>query len=892
MQESNLFTLAKSYDLRDYLQLLGIELSLKGNSTCPFCKKKNKFGIFNSKDGTQAFRCFSSECDKAGDIIKFNELFFNLSPLDSAKKILKDNGEDINFQDKDYEKIIALRTKEAQEKAQKEAEKLKRYQCDAALKMQNLFKTQLQNKLTLYSQAYKEIKKSFPLYEELPDYLKDYIGFDIDNNAITIANYYKDEFFNLKTHHKANIEGKWLSFPYSKIYPFPLKEFNPDCPYVFLVEGEKDALHLSALGINTLTLGGVGNKYDDFLYLLKDKIIYLFYDHDEAGYINYYKKSLDLKSVAKEIYIIPFFFLKPHAKKGYDVSDFIIEKNLLNPFSTIEERRNLFFETISFSTFLPNANIFETISKRANIDPLKFNLTPKINFKTISKTWLNHVVKIKGELDPEFDILLEATQDYLKENKKEFEPLINELKALSKNSNYHFKNLIHLKSQVLNQYRQIHASDTMYAFLNMARNSSHPLFNLNSNLYAYSGKHYLLLKEEELVGFMTKEWANRAKYQIKSHTAKNIYELIDNLKAFSDNLSFRLKEESSRHISLNNGTLSINSYGQISFTPNHSLNQMCFSYLNFDYDPLAKANKWQKFLDQVLPDSKEQDCLSEYLGYCLLPSHRFETFMFLVGVGGSGKSTILEIFTKFLSNDKISRLQMQQFTGHDLDVLNDKILNIGSELDPKAMYNGQFEILKALVSNTDEININPKHKNPYTLKKQYQPKFIFAGNKKPNGIRDDSGFFRRMLMLTFSNPIQNKIYDISSRFDDELSGILNWALQGLERLIKNNAFSISEQMTEELESYKDEQNPMRGFIKDCIKIDNLSINSSYKGKYVYDVYKKWTQLNGSSPLGYYKFLSNLKEQAKAQNIEIINKKDGVGNRLLAGFILETGEINE
>lgn len=34
---------------------------------------KNKFGIFVGKDGKKAFQCWSSECAKAGDIIKFKQ---------------------------------------------------------------------------------------------------------------------------------------------------------------------------------------------------------------------------------------------------------------------------------------------------------------------------------------------------------------------------------------------------------------------------------------------------------------------------------------------------------------------------------------------------------------------------------------------------------------------------------------------------------------------------------------------------------------------------------------------------------------------------------------------------------------------------------------------------
>lgn len=894
MNKDNIFELAKSFDLTSYLQDIGLLVEEKKNNECPFCGKKNKFGIFIGKDGRKAFQCWSSECSKAGDIINFVEEYYKISPLEAAKKICVDNGIGIEDFDTDkYKAKLEENRLKAEELAKKEANVRYQRESRAAALMSPLFKTLHQRSKVASDKV--EIQKVFPYYDLMPQNAKKYIGYDAEHQSVVVANLEGEKVHNIKHHHKKDMEGKWLSFPNSRVRPFLIDEYKKTSDYVFLVEGEKDALHLLSIGINVLTLGGVGLKWENYKELLRNKKIILFFDHDKAGYLNMIYKSLELKDIAREIFVVPFFFLGNNLKNGYDVSDYIKDKNIFTSTDS-EAMKKVFFDKIFFAISKATGKILleiaEFIHEENKIQPLliKHGLLDNLEFDSIKSKWKNSVVRVKGEIEQDFDVLMESMKELGNSNKEEFQPIIEALQTLNPRTRVDFKSVFEFKTRLVKMYKQQHPADVARAVIEMAEESGYFLKEFKDELYAWSGKHFLKVPDKQLIKFVSLEWANQSGYQLKSRTASNYKELVDNIKDNIDSMDFKVERLKNRVLNLKNGVLEIDKRGNVHFSQQHNPDFMPTYLLDFDYNPNAKCPKWDKFLNSVLEDSKEADCLGEYMGYCLLPTHIFESFMMLVGEGGSGKSTIINMFRNFFQPEKISSLQMQQFYGHQLDAITDKIINIGAELDFRNMKDGQFDVLKSLVSARDEITIDPKHAKSYTISKPRQPKLIFAGNKKPTNVGDDSGIFRRLLMITFNNAVKNedKVLDLSERFNDELDGILNWALRGLERLLKNQEFSKSERMLSDIEEYKDEQNPMRGFVKECVGkpevSEGISIEPTYKKHSVYDTYRKWCKFKGSNALSDRKFWKTFEGECKSMGVNVTYTRVS-DIRMVTGLVL-------
>lgn len=98
--------------------------------------------------------------------------------------------------------------------------------------MKKLWVEFCKNKVRFFEKVKTKIFQSFPLYEEMSEEVKKYIGFDMEHNSVVIANFDDSGFYNLKYRNKNAMEGKWISYRNSKVKPFPLLEYDFNNSYV------------------------------------------------------------------------------------------------------------------------------------------------------------------------------------------------------------------------------------------------------------------------------------------------------------------------------------------------------------------------------------------------------------------------------------------------------------------------------------------------------------------------------------------------------------------------------------------------------------------------------------------------------------------------------------
>ncbi|MEA3451464.1 MAG: phage/plasmid primase, P4 family, partial [Bacteroidota bacterium] len=365
-------------------------------------------------------------------------------------------------------------------------------------------------------------------------------------------------------------------------------------------------------------------------------------------------------------------------------------------------------------------------------------------------------------------------------------------------------------------------------------------------------------------GFLLKDWMRLAQIDKKKRTARNTNDIIENLHMKADSLNrIHHYQKDKRVVNFTNGTLFITNKGKKTFIPHHDKKHGVMNMLEFEYNPDALCPKWNKFINKVLPDEKDRETLMQFIGYCFFPGHDYEAYLFLYGKSGAnGKSVILDVLRKFFGDDNISNLNIQQFVGHELHGLANKLINIGSELDAKGLNDGQMGVLKALTSTNDAVQINPKFTKGYPLASRHQPKLINSGNAKPNPKVMDDGVYRRTLLLEFDYEIKDdeKIRDLSTRFNDELSGIMAYALRSLDTLILNGKFTKSDRLLGSIEEYKDQTNPIRAFIKDNIIEDETIIVPK---KLLYAFYKSWCEEKGLYTTSEPKFFTQIFENIKS-----------------------------
>jgi len=259
-----------------------------------------------------------------------------------------------------------------------------------------------------------------------------------------------------------------------------------------------------------------------------------------------------------------------------------------------------------------------------------------------------------------------------------------------------------------------------------------------------------------------------------------------------------------------NGVLNVKT-GQLEpFNPDYFV----FNALPVGYDPNADCPKFKTFLGEVIPSPENIKVLQEFVGYCLTRNCKFEKAMMLVGEGANGKSTFLYVLTKTLGKQNVSSIPLQIISNNRfaLAELYGKMANVYPDLPAVALKD--TGLFKSLVTG-EMISGEKKFKGRF----DFVPyaKLLFSCNKMPQTPDDTDAFFRRWSITAFpvqflpDNPKTDPNLKDKLTTPEELSGILNWALQGLKGLLEQGKFSTSETVEQTRERYTLLSNPAKAY---------------------------------------------------------------------------------
>jgi len=268
-------------------------------------------------------------------------------------------------------------------------------------------------------------------------------------------------------------------------------------------------------------------------------------------------------------------------------------------------------------------------------------------------------------------------------------------------------------------------------------------------------------------------------------------------------------------INLQNGTFEISPQGT-KLRPFDRTDFITYQ-LPFEYNPQATAPLFEAYLNKVLPDPERQRVLAEYLGFVFIKhgsnALKEEKAMILYGTGANGKSVFFEIVNALLGADNISSYSLQSLTndnGYFRAKLANKLVNYASEI------NGNLEasIFKQLVSG-EPVEARLPYGQPFILK-QYA-KLIFNCNELPKDVEHTNAYFRRFLIVPFDVTIPEHEQDKNLHakiIEKELSGVFNWVLDGLGRLLKQKKFSDCKAAQQAVEQYKIESDSVQMFLNE------------------------------------------------------------------------------
>jgi len=354
-------------------------------------------------------------------------------------------------------------------------------------------------------------------------------------------------------------------------------------------------------------------------------------------------------------------------------------------------------------------------------------------------------------------------------------------------------------------------------------------------MFNYENGVYRMLLDEEVVSMMINSFHEDMLRGFK--TPRNANDKIVCLRAIIPELE--ITDDKGYIANVKNGLLNIYTKELKPHTPEFvSLIQYPVNYI-----PGFKCPNWDKCIKDWMkgPENiKKTRLLQQFCGYCLSSSMNYDKSLFMVGDGGNGKSTFVDTIAMVLGKDATSHIDLEGLYGEfGLAGLIGKRLNVIEEVQGNYY---QSNKLKKLISG-EEVTINIKYKSQFTFRPQ--AKFVFSVNMLPRVDDTSNATERRILCLQFLNNYrENPNYELRSNaglLSKELSGVLNWMIEGAIDLENNKGFSITKEQEEMLNEYREENSSVDGFLADCV------MESEFEFIYVPDLYteyKAWSATDG------------------------------------------------
>lgn len=195
-----------------------------------------------------------------------------------------------------------------------------------------------------------------------------------------------------------------------------------------------------------------------------------------------------------------------------------------------------------------------------------------------------------------------------------------------------------------------------------------------------------------------------------------------------------------------------------------------------------EPGKWLIFLDKVLcGDSDLISFIQRALGYTLTGLCSEECLFYLLGDGGSGKSTFLDFVMKILgSYGKVAAPNLLTQTGQTqhptmIAELVGRRFVMTSEVDQDARF---AENLAKQLTGEDKLNARFMRQDSFEFNATF--KLWIAANYEPKIKGTDKGIWRRVKIIPFDAEIKNKIsrIDLEQEVLEEAPQILAWMVRG------------------------------------------------------------------------------------------------------------------
>lgn len=316
------------------------------------------------------------------------------------------------------------------------------------------------------------------------------------------------------------------------------------------------------------------------------------------------------------------------------------------------------------------------------------------------------------------------------------------------------------------------AKDIMTEYSFIVEDESNTLYYFDKNQGIYSQKTERLIKREI------------ARY-LDENTRARYYAEVENF--IISTAPIKSLSNSPELIACQNGILDVTTGKLCNFNPEYFIT----TKIPIKYDSSAVCPKIEKFLSEIL-DEPQRILAQEFIGYCLYREYPFHKAYIANGTGSNGKTVHQNLNTSLLGQENLSNQTIQNINHNRFSCaeLHNKLGNFCDDLPSNLVRAvGNFK----MATGGGILSAERKGKDPFNFKNK--AKFWLNCNDIPPITKtdDNDAYFRRIIIndykRKFSDKEANKNLINELTTEEELSGYLNYAIAGLQRILKQGHFS-------------------------------------------------------------------------------------------------------
>lgn len=259
-----------------------------------------------------------------------------------------------------------------------------------------------------------------------------------------------------------------------------------------------------------------------------------------------------------------------------------------------------------------------------------------------------------------------------------------------------------------------------------------------------------------------------------------------------------------------------------------------------EYRPDAPSpRRWLRFLEEIWPDEGDAECvraLRQFMGYLLTPDTRHQKALMMVGPKRSGKGTIIRVIQELVGRQNTVAPSLGSLGGDfGLQPLLGKLVALVSDarLDTRHATAVTENLLR--ITGEDQVTVNRKNLSAVTV--TLPVRFVLATNEVLRWPDREGALANRFIVL----PMRRSFYgkedvELSDVLRTELSGILNWAIEGLREVRSAGRLAQPDAGADVVRDMEHLSSPIRSFVEArCRLSSELSIE---KAK-LFDAFRTW-----------------------------------------------------